>query len=403
MKKLFTWVFIIAGLSIIIFSQVVWAEEKTSEQVIEELEELKQRLEALENEKNSETGLANWTISGYAHVGYQDAEDGKGSFTFGSFSPIFLFQLGDDILFEAELELELEDGETEVKLEYAQIDWSFHDNATLVAGNFLSPFNIFQERLHPAWINKLPTMPLMYQHHGGFLPTTELGVQLRGGINFGSSSKVEYSLYLVNGPTLAIEGHEAGSLEFGENFSDNNDNKAFGFRLNVLPIPHLDLGGSYMFAKGDDLNMDGTDIFGLFVSAQFRGLDLKVEWARMEQDLSDAVVNTLHPTDADELTEFKDEFEEVGGSPLEKEGFYIQAAYRLEGIPDIPDILSPIEVVIRYEETDLPGKHDDQEAVTFGLNYWLRPNLVFKIAYESSEEEPKVKDDTFYLQAAYGF
>jgi hypothetical protein len=62
-----------------------------------------------------------------------------------------------------------------------------------------------------------------------------------------------------------------------------------------------------------------------------------------------------------------------------------------------------MELAARYEETNLPGTEDDQEAFTIGLNYWLKPNMVFKVAYEFSKEEPEVNDDLFLFQVAYGF
>jgi hypothetical protein len=310
------------------------------EDMQEDLDELYERLEVLEREKNVDTGWSNWALAGFAHMGYRDARtDGsEGTFAFGSFSPIILFQMGDNILFESELELEFEDGATEVNLEYAQVDWLVHDNAVLVFGKFLSPFNIFWERLHPPWINKLPTMPLMFAHHGGFMPNLELGAQVRGGVNVGPRSKVEYAIYLVNGPSLATSGHNAGNLEFGSNITDNNDNKAVGFRLNVLPIPHLDLGVSFMHAAVDDRGRDNVDYLGFYTSAQYKNFDFKFEWADVEQDLSPATISTFTSTEAGETDEefqeeFLEAFERNGGSPLERDGFYIQGAYKFADIP----------------------------------------------------------------------
>jgi hypothetical protein len=390
------------------------ADEEATEELREEIDELYERLEALEKEKDVDTGWANWAVTGFADLGYRDARTGagddQGSFTFGSFSPIFLFQMKENILFEGELEFEFEDGATEVNLEYAQVDWLIHDNVTLVFGKFLSPFNIFFERLHPPWINKLPTMPVMFAHHGGFMPNQDLGAQVRGGVNLGDKSKVEYAFFLTNGPSLLTSGHDAGGLEFGSNISDNNDNKAVGFRLSVLPIPHLELGASYMHAAVDDRSKDDANFIGVFTSAQYKNFDFKFEWAKVNQHLSLASIRTFTSTepgetDAEFQDEFLEEFNNTGASPLKRDGFYIQGAYRFADIPFpvLPNILARMEIAARYEETDLPGTVDDQEAFTIGLNYWLKPNMVFKVAYEFSKEEPEINDDVFLFQVAYGF
>ena len=85
------------------------------------------------------------------------------------------------VLVEAELELEVEDSETNMELEYGEITYLVNDYVTLGAGVFLSPFGVFRERLHPAWINKMPDAPLALGHDG-INSQSELGVQARGAL-----------------------------------------------------------------------------------------------------------------------------------------------------------------------------------------------------------------------------
>jgi len=150
---------------------------KESSQLEQEVGSLKKIVDGLRG------GSSKHLFSGYAFAGYEDRTGESGSFNAG-FNPIFLWKPADRLFFEGELELELSDGETELSLEYAHLNYSLNDYVTLGAGKFLSPFGIFRERLHPAWINKLPDAPLAYGHDG-IIPPTILGAQIRGGIPVG--------------------------------------------------------------------------------------------------------------------------------------------------------------------------------------------------------------------------
>lgn len=127
-------------------------------------------------------------LTGYGGAGYRSlfAEEGTPNEFSAVFAPIMLFQISDRFLFEGELEFEIEEGVTVTALEYAQVDVALINNLTLIAGKFLLPFNVFSERLHPTWINKLVSGPALYGGHGSLTPTdpllpvlSDVGVQLR--------------------------------------------------------------------------------------------------------------------------------------------------------------------------------------------------------------------------------
>ena len=119
----------------------------------EEVKTLKAQNEALDD------GTTGFLLTGYAFAGYTDSQSSTSSFNAG-FNPIFLWRLRDDLIFEGELELELEGNSTNVALEYAQLSYLLNDYVTIGVGKFLNPSNYFIERLHPAWINKLVDKPL---------------------------------------------------------------------------------------------------------------------------------------------------------------------------------------------------------------------------------------------------
>ena len=178
-------------------------------------------------------------LRGYGHTGFEYLDSGdetESTFLGAAFAPIFLYKHSDRLMFEAELEFELEGDELEVGLEYADIMYVLNKNVTLRAGKFLLPFGTFMERLHPSWINRLPTRPLGFGHDG-IAPSSGIGIELRGAFDLGGP-RLNYSAYATNGPRLkdgTEEPEEAGMLMF-QNYEDNNLGKAYGGRLGILPF-----------------------------------------------------------------------------------------------------------------------------------------------------------------------
>jgi len=146
---------------------------KTVQELEEEIKSVKEEVKSLI------PGTDRFLLTGWGAVSYINREGDEQDSTFTArFSPIFLYQMFPNVLFEAEVEFELEDDETEVGLEYAQIDYLFSKYATAIVGKFLTPFGVFPLKIHPAWINRMPNRPLMYR--SGFLPFSNVGAQLTG-------------------------------------------------------------------------------------------------------------------------------------------------------------------------------------------------------------------------------
>lgn len=346
----------------------------------------------------SEQPAQKFLLTGYMSAGVMFSKE-ETSFNNTSFNPIFLWKPSDRILIEGELELELEGNETNLNLEYIDVSYFLNKYITLRAGKFLSPFGIFQERLHPAWINKLPTAPLGIGHDG-VGPSAEIGFDVRGGIPLGPS-KLNYSLYVSNGPTLNMgdsEPEEAGMLMY-ENADDNNKNKAFGGRIGFLPLSNssLEVGGSYQTAKvGSNGSIDddiGTQQYALdliYVKqlAFLKGLlDIKAQknWVNVDQ------ANFKDPTDPTGVKTYT--FDN------KRTSVFAQAAYR----PNMATnkILKKTELVFRYAELNPPGgsmEPDQQKQYMYGLDYWLNWRTAFKAAYQRQNSE-----NTYYLQVALGF
>jgi hypothetical protein len=346
-------------------------------------------------------------LRGYAHSGLEIIED-ENSFVGGSFNPIFLWQQSDKLLFETELEIELEDGETIVNLEYADMSYFINDYVTLRLGKFLIPFGTFNERIHPRWINRLPSNPLGYSHDEQVGPRSQVGIELRGAAQIYNGSGINYSIYLVNGPNLNDGDHEAeeaGMLHY-DNFSDNNQNKALGGRIGLLPLDDssLEIGFSGQFGKVGDSDSEYEDISAALFSADLSYvrrmnflksmLDIKAQWNRVIVD--DAYYNS------EENQNETYTFENVS------DAYYGQISLKPAFVSN--NFINHLEFVARFSELKFPEEAawgGEKSQLTFGLNYWIDWRTVIKFGYQTleiiNEETSSDKINSFLIHWSIGF
>jgi len=339
-----------------------------------------------------------FVITGYTTAGAKFAKDDT-KFNGFSLNPILLWKPSEKIFVEAELETELEGNETVINLEYANVSYFLNKYITFRAGKFLSPYGIFQDRLHPAWINKLPTAPPGYGHDG-VGPSAELGFDVRGGIPLGSA-KMNYSIYVSNGPVLNTgidEPGEEGMLSY-ENADDNNNNKTFGGRIGFLPFSNssLEIGGSWQLAKPGDIgsvyeNLQ-TQQYALDLTYVkqldfIKGLvDVKAQWNWVNVDKAD----------------YKDPDDPTGVATYtfdnKRNSVFAQAAYRPSMSPN--KFIKKTELVFRYAGLNPPSGSKEPDKIkqyTYGLNYWINWRTAVKLAYQSQEN-----NNAFLVQFAVGF
>ena len=207
-------------------------------------------------------------LRGYAHSGLEMSKENI-SFVGGSFNPIFIFRQSDKLIFESELEAELDGNALNIGLEYADMSYLLTKSITLRAGKILVPFDIFIPNLHPAWINKFPSKPLG-AGHGGILPSADIGLELRGAGYLGKV-KANYAIYVVNGPQLndgSEEPEEGGILHF-DIVPDNNKRKSVGGRVGFFPMSNstLELGFSGMYGKVGAKDTRYEDVASLLYGA----------------------------------------------------------------------------------------------------------------------------------------
>jgi len=354
-------------------------------------------------------------IRGYGHLGLNSINkdgDKESSYQGSVFAPIFLFKHSDRLMFEAELEFVLDGNELETGLEYANVMYVLHKNITIRAGKFLLPFGTFGERLHPSWINRLPTGPLGFGHDG-ISPSSGVGVELRGAFEIGKS-KLNYAIYSTNGPRLkdgSEEPEEAGMLKF-QNFEDNNLSKTFGGRLGFLPFADssTEIGVSTYSTNGTGQQDSVYEDVGAFLYAldfsfvkQITGLNGIID---VKSQYNNSSVDNAIYTKIDEDTGLEEDYTFDNKS----NSFYAQLSYR----PTMADsdFVKKLEIVGRYSSFNTPEAAEWEEQSTqyaFGLNYWLSWRSLIKLSYQTTDSvgghgsTGKTTKNALYIHWAIGF
>jgi len=281
-------------------------------------------------------------------------------------APIFIIPFGDRWLVEAELELGAdiaeEDGERETEwekaLEYAQVDFIASDYATVVFGRFLTPFGIYNERLHPGWIRNLPLDPIVT----AFELNSTNGAQIRGAIPAGPAN-FTYAVY-------AGGSSENSWIESARN--------AGGRGSLFFPSARLEIGGSYQRRTTDErVELYGADLIWQSASQPF---DLRAEYVTTNG---------------------------------EGRGHWVEGAYRLRRIPFARKFFRNSQIVLRAEGFSAGDEDEMTELaaaarlqpvpnsgggnlpeggtrrISAGWNYWLHQNVRASVAYtrESSAGE----------------
>ena len=360
-------------------------------------EELRQEVEALKLQvKETFPGTTKFLLAGYGTAGFT-ARSGEDPFFDAAFNALFLWKMTDRLFFEGEMELEFEDEATTINLEVAQASYLLNDYMTIGVGRFLNPTNFFVERQHMNWVNKLPDKPLAV--YDGLMPESELGGQLRGVIPIGPT-KLEYAAFVANAPGLITESgdlSEIGMLDF-DNDSNLGGHVAVGGRVGFIPIPQLEVGYGIQRSKVGPRDgaveniLQSVDFNFVTDSAFLKGLiNARAQW--VWSHVGDFVY---------------DPNGEQGFGPLEfnnnRNGGYAQLSYRPTHIDN--DYIKNFEGVLRYDrfnQLHTPVGFDEQRW-TIGLNYWVTPSAVLKLAYEFDDKNGGARDqDAFLMQAAVGF
>lgn len=320
-------------------------------------------------------------VHGYATAIYRDYDMNRrrevGTFDLHYFNVVVGARLGENLA--AEVLLEYEHGGDDTGVRYGIVDYKIADPAILRFGKFLVPMGHFNEYLSPEYANKLPDRPVCLWR---IVPIVwaETGVQLRGQYDLASGWSLNYAGYVVNG--LEQDENSDGSVGEGgdirgmrQNNRDSHDNdKAFGGRIGIKPTREMEFGFSYYNGA---YTVDGRQDLSI--------MDVDAQYRRGAWTFRGEYVWALQETSGDDLT---------------KEGFYAEAAYRLN---------PHFEPVVRYDQADLDdGSGHDIERSTVGLVYYPEPDRFplfnFKISQSFVHDDGTGDEESeFVLQCVIGF
>jgi hypothetical protein len=321
---------------------------------------------------------------------------------FFDWEPMILYRPADWILFEGVISTAFGSTGTGVDLSTADFQIFLNDYMEVVAGLFDQPFGDWYEAQSPMWVNRFVTAPLPFGVEP-VVPPAELGVQLRGGMQWGALGQdLDYTVWGGNGPSFSSDVLGASMAGSPTSIASAETNgKSIGARFRIYPLPvdtnwgRLELGASTYNGKWDNgnwYNSWGVD-FNYFVG----NLQTRGEWMSSYRQMP------------------------MGQASDNRQGWYVQAGYFLTGlkVPGLPDMINNylrrFEPLVRYSGVNQRGVSTaDIEAATgtgqggsqvglvpdfgvngspatyaphsrevaLGLDYWIAPSIVWQNEFD---------------------
>jgi hypothetical protein len=221
-------------------------------------------------------------------------------------------------------------------VDYLQLDYIANSHLTITVGEFLTPFNIFNERISPVWIRNFADAPLI-----AGIGTRTSGSSDGGMVRGVAFSNKDYELNYTAYFSALVDAHEFSA------------GRTAGGRVGVfVPRDRLEVGMSYQrFLQDQHLNSWGAYLVWQPNEAP---LEVRAEYAHT-----------------------------LGG-----QGYWIEGDYRFSRFHGPESWLGRLQAISRVEQfylgtpqpTDVnPGA--DTQKVNFGLNYYLPHNLRLNATY----------------------
>jgi phosphate-selective porin len=312
-------------------------------------------------------------ISGYLSFEYikgQDQSDqANGSFRNSQLGLIFSDEIAPRIDYVAEIRFK---EESRIELEQAWVGFNLSNSLNFKLGLYIVPFGKYNQANRPHQ-TMLINAPLIVEEM--FPPSwRDIGVQLEG-----RTGNIYYSAYWGNGLL------ESENLEGGQQFRDNNLNKAKGARLGAVVSKSLEVALSYYRGKYDEGNERDLILQGIDLIWSSEGLQI----------ISEYLKGTLKNPE--------------NFSEGNVEGYYVQASFESGTLRPVVSYQR-----LKYEDpyhgqgfdSPVPGAgiSEEKKRWTLGLVYFASENVFLKFEYDfNREKDPEIKDNSYSFQVCLSF
>lgn len=347
-----------------------------------------------QSEASKSAGSNKFVILGNAEAKFTATKDEAG---FGdiNFKPIFLWKISDKLFTEAEVEIETGDGEASVGLEYVNMCYMVNPHLILHAGRFLPKFGAYRGRMGEAFLNRFASDPTGFGD-GGIGAMNENGIGAIGAFNAGNA-KINYDLYLSNGPQLLTDPENAGQFEY-EAYTANNKYTAIGGRVAILPFQSSSLEIGYSFQNKSKTGDAGSDY--LNVGETMQAVDLNYFHNIPGIKSTVRLTGEFKYQKVDKTTYMKDD-ETPYTFDNAPTAYYASASIR----PSLVNskFVRNLELAGRYSffnrPADAPWGGSNVSQEEFALDYWLHWNSLVKFCYDKQRDTPAA----FNAQIVFGF
>ncbi len=372
-------------------------------------------------------------VGGYVDFEYiNKANDGTPqNFDVHRLVPFIYADVSEHVKFATEIEFEhgaqSSSGGTDIKVEFATVDYLINDPLNLRGGILLLPLGKFN-LLHDSPLRDLTERPIVAQR---IIPTTlhQPGVGSYGTFYPTRLSQLNYEAYVTTGFTNAYGGPANANNQGGtcaapcSNITNTNGNRsarsnstsfnnnnslAFVGRLAFSPILGVEIGGSGFWGNYDPRSARPLSI-------------LAVDWT-LQRGPFELIGESAWGYARDNHKDINDNYINDQRHARRQTGYYIQGNYhflppfltRLAPTHFRPEV-STFTAVVRWEAgnlgQDLPdteiGQLGAYQRATFGLNFRPTEDTVFKFDYQYSPEtrrgDERIHDHGFLAQVATYF
>ena len=228
------------------------------------------------------------------------------------------------------------DSSSFVGLSYLQMDYLASTHLTIVAGQFLTPFGTYNERLTPIWIGNFESAPLIFPL-GTMSTASSVGGMIRGSAYSNNSVSLDYAGYFSARST---------------NQQFNAERSSGGRASLYLPNARLEIGASYgRLLQGVHQNFEGIHVW----------------WEP-----------------ADSLMKFRSEYAHGPHS----QGYWIESEFHLAGPSSGNAFLRGLQPTFRWQQTfrSSPDSSDglpsaETKRGDFGLDYHLPHEVRINSSY----------------------